>query len=105
MAVCAGGMAPFALVAGWRTFVHACGYLEGKGRTGQSILEAIALGAAVPIFILVPLVAVRLFDAPLQAAAYVLAYALIGAVVGFVFGAVLSVTALAVTSLASILSD
>ncbi len=48
------GLAPFAMAAAWRTFVHARRWLARRSRGGQGILEAAACGFAGAVLVLLP---------------------------------------------------
>ena len=83
------GLAPFAMAAGWRTFVHARRWLE-KGSWGAlGILEGAACGFAGAVLVLLPGIVTK----PAQAPPYVLAYGGLATVVGLAVGAVLWVSA------------
>lgn len=85
-------VAPFAAVAAWRTHVHARLMRVGQGHAWQGVGEAAALGALVPMVLLLPIVAMR----GLAGLAYVSAYGVLGALVGTTFGLVLAAVAMAV---------
>jgi len=83
------GLAPFALAAGWRTFVHAKRWLE-HGRWGAiGIAEGALCGFAGAVLVLMPGILTRANQAP----PYVLAYGGMAAALGLVVGAILWVTA------------
>jgi hypothetical protein len=83
------GLAPFAMAAAWRTFVHARRWLERGSRGGQGILEAAACGFAGAVLVLLPGVVTQ----PTQAPPYLLAYGGLAAVVGLAVGVVLWIAA------------
>jgi hypothetical protein len=83
------GLAPFASVAGWRTFVHAKRWLE-QGRWGAiGIVEGGLCGFAGAVLVLMPGILTR----PNQAPPYVLVYGGLAAALGLAVGAILWVTA------------
>lgn len=83
------GLAPFALAAGWRTFVHAKRWLE-HGRGGaMGIVEGALCGFAGAVLVLMP----GILTKPTQAPPYVLAYGGMAAALGLTVGAILWVTA------------
>ena len=88
--------APFALVAGWRTWVHSRHRLEGRGSGWQGVAEGGALGFCAALLILLPGIVTRPFDAP----PYVAAYGGIAAILGLLVGFVLRFTALVVLRIA-----
>lgn len=83
------GVAPFAMAAAWRTFVHARKWLETGARGAQGILEGAACGCAGAVLVLLPGIVTR----PTQAPPYLLAYGGLAAVVGLAVGVVLWVSA------------
>src|SRR5262249_18321375 len=85
-----GPFAPFALIAAWRTWTHARGYLTEKRIGWQGVLEGAALGAAIPLALLVK----PALERPQQALPYLVAYGGIGLVIGLTLGLILQGTAL-----------
>jgi hypothetical protein len=86
-------MSPFALLAAWRTWVHATRWRTGnRGRSLQGVVEAGACGLGVALLILLPPTILR----PTHAPPYLIAYGGLGLVVGIAVGLVLLVTAAAV---------
>jgi hypothetical protein len=83
------GLAPFAMAAAWRTFVHARRWLERGSRGGQGILEAAACGFAGAVLALLPGIVTQ----PTQAPPYLIAYGGLAAVVGLAVGVVLWISA------------
>jgi hypothetical protein len=83
------GLAPFAMAAGWRTFVHARRWLETGSYGALGILEGAACGLAGAVLLLLP----GIVTAPTHAAPYVLAYGGLAAVLGLAVGAVLWISA------------
>lgn len=83
------GLAPFAMAAAWRTFVHARRWLERGSRGGQGILEAAACGFAGAVLVLLPGIVTQ----PTQAPPYLLAYGGLAAVVGLAVGVMLWIAA------------
>jgi hypothetical protein len=94
------GLAPFAMAAAWRTFVHARRRLETGSRGGQGILEGAACGFVAAVLVLLP----GIVSTPTHATApifvqtfvvvpYVLAYGGLAAVLGLAVGAVLWISA------------
>jgi hypothetical protein len=83
------GLAPFAMAAAWRTFVHARRWLENGSRGAQGILEGAACGFAAALLVLLP----GIVTTPLHAAPYVLAYGSLAAVLGLGVGAGLWISA------------
>ena len=81
---------PLALMAGWRTWVHAKRRLEGRGSGWRGVIEGGGLGFCVALLMLLP----GILTHPLQAPPYVAAYGGIAAVFGLVVGIVLRFTAL-----------
>lgn len=79
------GLAPFAMAAAWRTFVHARRRLERGAHGAQGILEGAACGFAGAVLVLLPGIVSR----PTQAPPYLLAYGGLAAVVGLAVGVVL----------------
>ena len=88
--------APFAAVAAWRTHVHARRLRVQQVASWQGVGEAAALGALVPMVILLPIVAMR----GLAGLAYASGYGALGAIVGAMFGLVLAGVAIVVVRMA-----
>jgi hypothetical protein len=88
-------LAPFAMTAAWRTFVHARQWLAHHDRRWQGVLEAGAAGLAGTVLVLLPGIVTH----PLQAPAYVVGYSVFAVPIGLAFGLVLRFTALAVLKL------
>ena len=88
-------LAPFALVAGWRTRVHAQRWLRGQGRGWQGVAEAGVLGAAVAIAYLLQ----GILTKPLEAPPYVIVYGGAALVLGLLAGLILRVTGVATLKL------
>jgi len=85
----ATGVAPFAMGAAWRTFVHARNWLE-HGRPGWwGVLEAGTLGFLAAVLILLPGIVTR----PTEAPPYVIAYGGLSLLVGLAIGLILWATA------------
>ena len=82
--------AGFALVAGWRTWVHARTYRERGTGSWQGVLEAGGLGLILALLILLP-ASVR---SPLQAPPYLIAYGGGALTLGLALGLLLRTTAL-----------
>jgi hypothetical protein len=88
---------PFALMAAWRTWVHAATWRAGLGSGAQGILEA-GVTALVPMLLmLVP----GIVTFPLDAPPYVVAYGGLALVAGLAVGMVLWVVARVVLFLVS----
>ena len=82
-------LAPLALAAAWRTFVHAKRWLE-HGRWGVTgIAEGALCGFAAAVIVLLP----GILTTPTQAPPYVLAYGGLASVLGLGVGAILWMTA------------
>ena len=79
------GLAPFAMAAAWRTFVHTRRWLESGSRGAQGILEGAACGFAGAVLVLLP----GILTKPAQAPPYLIAYGGLAAVLGLAVGAVL----------------
>jgi hypothetical protein len=82
------GLAPFAMAAAWRTFVHARGWLERGAFGVWGILEAGVCGFAGALLVLLP----GILTKPGQAPPYVIAYGGLAAAVGLAVGVVLWIT-------------
>lgn len=84
-------VAPFAMAAAWRTFVHATRWLEGRGSGWLlGVLEGGLCGFVAAVLILLPSISMK----PLQAPPYVLVYGGLALVLGLLVAAILSSTAL-----------
>jgi hypothetical protein len=82
-------LAPFALAAAWRTFVHARRWLE-NGRSGATgIVEGALCGFAAAVIVLLP----GILTTPTQATPYVMAYGGLASALGLAVGAILWVIA------------
>ncbi|HYM23230.1 MAG TPA: hypothetical protein VEU08_08480 [Vicinamibacterales bacterium] len=79
---------PFAMLAGWRTWVHAKRYIDGQSDGWRGVLEGSAAGFLGALLVLLPACIVR----PLQAPPYVIVYGGGAAVLGLAFGLVLALT-------------
>ncbi len=93
--VSASGMAPFALVAGLRTWMLARRWRNGD-RTWRGVVEAGACGLIVELIALLPGIVTR----PTQAWAYIVAYGGLALIVGLVIGLILQASAVIVLTLA-----
>jgi len=82
-------VSPFAMVASWRTFVHAKRWLSDGATGGRAILEGAVCGFAGAVLVLLPAIVTR----PREAPPYVLAYGGLAAVLGLVVAAIVWVTA------------
>lgn len=82
---------PFAMVAAWRTFVHAKGWLERGDPGWRGVLEAGAGGFLATLIVLLP----GILTTPAQAPAYVVTYGSLTFTLGLALGALLRTTALA----------
>jgi hypothetical protein len=87
-----GPFVPLALIAGWRTRVHARRYRDGRGTGWQGVVEAGLLAFMVALLVLSRGIATR----PIDALPYVIMYGGAAALLGLVFGLVLRTTARAV---------
>ena len=82
------GIAPFAMTAAWRTFVHARRWLE-QGKWGlQGVLEGGLCGLAGAVLVLLPASIMK----PTQAPPYLMAYGGLAAAIGLAVGVVLWIT-------------
>jgi hypothetical protein len=87
-------MLPFAMLAGWRTWIHAS--RDDRQSSGwRGVLEAGACGVIVALAVLAPGIVTR----PLEAPPYVIAYGGAALIVGVVVGLILRATALLVLKL------
>jgi hypothetical protein len=75
---------PFAMVAAWRTWVHAKRRTEGGALGWQGVAEAGALGIAIALVTLLPGILTRPFEAPPYVVFYGGAAFIFGVGVGFV---------------------
>jgi len=87
--------APFALIVGWRTWVHAKRYLEGQGTGWQGVAEGGAVGFVFALIILRGGIVTR----PAEAPPYVVAYGGLALIVGLAIGVVLRLTGILVLKL------
>lgn len=83
-------LAPFAVVAGWRTWVRVHRWRSTGLRDFWGVLEGAATGLVAAVLVLMPGIATR----PFEAAPYIITYGAIGACVGLAFGILLQVTAM-----------
>lgn len=88
---------PFAVLAGWRTRVHAIAWCERGDRGWRGVVEAGLGGFLIAVLVLLPATLRRPLDAP----PYILAYGGLALIVGLVFGFVLRISALVVLQLAT----
>jgi hypothetical protein len=88
-------ISPLALLAGWRTWVHARRYREGSGTGWQGVIEAGAVGVAIAFWILAGPIAMH----PVQAPPYVMFYGGAALILGLIIGLVLRMTAILVLKL------
>lgn len=88
---------PVALLAGWRTWVHASRYREGTGTGWQGVVEAGGLGLTLALLVLARGIVTR----PAEAPPYVIFYGGVALILGLAIGLFLRVTALTVLRLAS----
>ena len=88
---------PVALVAGWRTWVHASRYREGTGTGWQGVVEAGGLGLTLALGVLARGIVTR----PAEAPPYVIFYGGVALILGLATGLILRVTALTVLKFAS----
>ena len=84
------GLAPFAMAAAWRTFVHAQRWLALGSSGVRGILEGAGCGFAGAVVVLLPGIVTK----PTQAPPYVLAYGGLAAILGLAAGAVLWISAM-----------
>jgi hypothetical protein len=83
---------PLALLAGWRTWVHARRYRERQGTGWQGVAEAGALGIILALAVL----AHGILSRPADALPYVVFYGGAALILGLAIGVVLRMTALLV---------
>jgi len=89
-------MSPFALLAAWRTWVHASRWRSASpGRRLQGVVEAGACGLGVAVLVLLR----PSIERPTQAPPYLIVYGGLGFVVGVGVGLLLLVTAALVLTL------
>lgn len=86
---------PFALLAGWRTWVHARRWCDGKDRGWRAVAEAGACGLILALLYLAPGIVTRPTDAP----PYVIAYGGAALLLGVLVGLFLRTTAILVLKL------
>lgn len=91
------GLAPFAMVAAWRTFVYARRWLERGSYGFMGILEGGLCGLAGAVLVLLPASIMK----PAQAPPYLIAYGGMAAILGLGVGLVLWVTGSLVVRLVS----
>ena len=85
-------ISPLALLVGWRTWVHAQRYREGRGTGWQGVIEAGAVGAGIALWILAAPIVMH----PAQAPPYVIFYGGAALILGLLIGLVLRMTAILV---------
>jgi hypothetical protein len=85
-------LVPFALLAGWRTQVHARRYRDGRGNGWQGVVEGGTAGFVAALFVLSHGIATR----PNAAPPYIIVYGGGSALLGLAFGLLLRATALTV---------
>ena len=83
-------LSPLALIAAWRTRVHAIRWRAGKGSGGQGIAEAAVLAFGIALLVLGRGIITR----PLEAPPYVIVYGGAAIVLGLIVGVILRFTAL-----------
>jgi hypothetical protein len=83
---------PLALVAAWRTWVHARRYVAEEAAGWQGVAEAGAVGFSIALLILSPGILTR----PTEAPPYIIAYGGIALLVGLALGVILRTTAILV---------
>jgi hypothetical protein len=86
---------PFAVLAAWRTWVHARRWRDRGDRGWQGVAEAGACGVGAALLVLLPGIVTR----PMDAAPYVTVYGGAALVVGLVVGLLLRMAALVVLKL------
>ena len=91
-------LAPFALVTGWRTRVHAMRWRAGTGSGWAGVAEAAVLAFGIALAVLARGIVTR----PLDAAPYVIAYGGAAIVLGLIVGVILRYTALVTLKCAAI---
>lgn len=82
--------APLAVITGSRTRTHVRAYLAGTENRWRGVLEGAALGAVIPLALLIR----PALERPQQAAPYLIAYGGIGLTIGLTLGLILTGTAL-----------
>src|SRR5213592_2665097 len=92
-----GAIVPVALLAGWRTWVHASRFRDGKGTGWQGVVEAGGLGLTLALVVLARGIVTR----PAEAPPYVIFYSGVALILGLAIGLILRVTALTVLKFAS----
>ena len=83
-------LAPLALIAGWRTHVHARRWRDGRGRGWRGVAEAAAVAGGIALIVLSPGILTR----PLEAPPFLLVYGGAAIVLGLLVGVILRFTAL-----------
>jgi hypothetical protein len=86
---------PFALIVGWRTWVHAKRYRQGQGTGWQGVAEGGAIGFVFALIIL----RIGIVTRPAEAPPYVLVYGGLAVIVGLAIGVVLRLTGILVLKL------
>jgi hypothetical protein len=89
-ALCAAASAPFALLSGWRTWVHAKKFLEGRSSGWVGVMEAGGLSFGVALVGLANGILRRPHDAP----PYIVFYGGVAAIFGLLLGVLLRSIAL-----------
>jgi hypothetical protein len=87
---------PFALLAAWRTWVHAKRWLECGTSGWEGVGEAAACGLATLLVMLLP----GILEHPIQALPYIVAYGGLASILGLLVGLLLRATAVTVLKLA-----
>jgi hypothetical protein len=88
-------MFPFAILAAWRTWVHAGRWRDRGDQGWQGVAEAGACGLGIALLVLLPGIITR----PMDAAPYVVAYGAAALVAGLTLGLLLRAAALVVLRL------
>jgi hypothetical protein len=83
-------LAPFALLAGWRTWVHARRYCRGLGTGWQGVVEGGAAGFVRSMIVLLPGIVTR----PTEALPYIIVYGGGATILGLVCGSFLWLSAM-----------
>ena len=92
---------PLALIAAWRTRVHARRYLKGEGTGWQGVVEAGAVGFGIAVLVLSRGILTR----PAEASPYIVAYGGIALIVGLAVGFVLRMAAVLVLKILASIGD
>jgi hypothetical protein len=93
-AAMAPGLVPLALIASWRTRVHAKRWLSNEGRGWRGVLEAGGCGFLIALAVLMP----GIIRTPLLAPPYVTVYGSAAFVLGLAVGFVLRAAAVLILS-------